>query len=370
MKKFQGLAAAVGAAALILGLVGCNNSETPNYIPQESGLTELTPLAELDVLENPREYRGPSTAILPSVQVQQLVEAGEPQLPVTVVSKDRDGDREVTVTDSSRVIAISMTGNLAGLIYGLGMQDRLVGRDVSTNFPGTEDLPLVTRAGHSIEIESVLELEPTLVITDGSVGPLDVVLQLRDAGVPLVFVERDASFEGTYRVAEQIGVALGVPDAGKALAEVLREQVDTKIAEIATITPQDSEKRLRVAFLYIRGQANVYYLFGAESGIDTLLDAVGAIDVATEHDWVGMRPMTDEAIIEINPDLILLMTDGLSSVGGIDGLLTTLPALQMTTAGVNKRFVDMADTVVLSFGPRSAAVIDALARAFYAPESL
>src|SRR5690606_10602398 len=129
---------------------------------------------------------------------------------------------------------------------------------------------------------------------------------------------------------EQIGAALGVPDAGQALADTLRNQVESKIAEIAAIAPQDPEKKLRVAFLYIRGQANVYYLFGAESGVDTLLDAVGAIDVATEHNWVGMRPMTDEAIVEINPDLILLMTDGLASVGGPNGLLETLPALQMT----------------------------------------
>jgi iron complex transport system substrate-binding protein len=61
------------------------------------------------------------------------------------------------------------------------------------------------------------------------------------------------------------------------------------------------------------------------------------------------------------------MTDGLASVGGVDGLLESKPAIGLTTAGENRRFVDMADGQVLGFGPRTAAVLDALARAIYAP---
>jgi iron complex transport system substrate-binding protein len=82
-----------------------------------------------------------------------------------------------------------------------------------------------------------------------------------------------------------------------------------------------------------------------------------------------MQPMTDEAIIAANPDLILVMTDGIESAGGIDELLRAKPAIALTSAGQNRRFVDMADGDILSFGPRSAAVLDALARAIYAPAS-
>ena len=64
---------------------------------------------------------------------------------------------------------------------------------------------------------------------------------------------------------------------------------------------------------------------------------------------------------------ILVMTDGIESAGGIDGLLQAKPAIALTAAGQNRRFVDMADGDILSFGPRSASVLDALARAVYAP---
>lgn len=91
--------------------------------------------------------------------------------------------------------------------------------------------------------------------------------------------------------------------------------------------------------------------------------------MAKEIDWNGMKPMTDEAIVAAKPDLILVMTDGLKSAGGIDGLLKTKPAIALTPAGQHRRFVDMADGDILSFGPRSAQILDALARAVYAPGS-
>lgn len=67
------------------------------------------------------------------------------------------------------------------------------------------------------------------------------------------------------------------------------------------------------------------------------------------------------------PDVLVMMTDGLASVGGIDGLIERIPALGQTPAGQHRRVIDMADTEILSFGPRSAQIIRALARALYAP---
>jgi iron complex transport system substrate-binding protein len=205
------------------------------------------------------------------------------------------------------------------------------------------------------------------VITDGTIGPRDVLEQLRTAGVDVVFVENDSTFHGAAELARQVGAALGVPETGAALATQITADVAAKIAEIAGIAPADPADRVRVIFLYLRGGSGITYLFGSESGADVLIDALAGVDVATEVGWTGMRPVTDEALIAADPDLILVMTDGLASVGGVDGLLEAKPALALTGAGEHRRVVDMADGDILSFGPRSAAVLDALARAIYAP---
>ena len=61
------------------------------------------------------------------------------------------------------------------------------------------------------------------------------------------------------------------------------------------------------------------------------------------------------------------MSEGLASVGGVEKLIEAKPALGLTRAGINRRFVDMADAQVLSFGPRTPEIMDALARAIYSP---
>jgi iron complex transport system substrate-binding protein len=191
---------------------------------------------------------------------------------------------------------------------------------------------------------------------------------MRDAGIPVVIVDAQRSIDGNGALIRSIAAALGVPEAGEALAQRTDREVDEAKAAIAALAPADPADRLRVAFLYVRGQAGVYYLFGRGSGVETLIEALGAVDVASEIGWEGMQPVTDEGLVAAAPDVILMMTAGLESVGGVDGLLERLPAVAQTPAGTNRRVVDMDDHELLAFGPATAAVLDALARAVYAPE--
>jgi iron complex transport system substrate-binding protein len=282
-----------------------------------------------------------------------------------VTSRDLGGDVEQVVTSTDRILPMDISGSIAATVFGLGFGDRVVGRDVSTTFEEAAELPVITSGGHTVNSEAVIALRPDVVITDGTIGPIDVVLQLRDAGIPVVFVDTEPTVEGVGELARQVAHALGADAAGDELASRLVTGIESKVDEIAAILP--SAPPLRMMFLYLRGGSGIYYLFGAESGAGELIEALGGVDVATELGFDGMRPMTDEALVAANPDLILVMTGGLASAGGVDGLLEAKPAVALTAAGERRRFVDMSDGDVLSFGPRTADVLDALARAVYAP---
>ena len=336
--------AAIAAVAL---LAGCS---APAVTPVSTPQVSTEPLGQLTLAADPRTVVGPSTAVLPDQTI-------EPISPPAVPSG---------IGADPRVLGLDIAGSIAATVAGLGLVDLLVGRDVSTTFPGTEDLPVVTSGGHTIGAEAVLAVRPTLVITDGTTGPRDVVEQLGDAGVAVVVVDNTPSFEGAAQLARDVAATLGDPAAGERLAAAITQQVEATIAEIAAIAPTNPADRVRILFLYLRGGAGIYYLFGEESGADVLIRGLSGVDVAAEVGWDGMKPMTDEALIAANPDLVLVMSDGLASAGGVDGLLVSKPALALTGAGQHRRFVDMADAVVLGFGPRSAAVLDALARAVYA----
>lgn len=366
-RRIAAAVAAVLAGALIL--TGCQTGN-PHGDHDASAAVSLPPLSELEPIADPTSWEGPSTAVVGAPSIEPVSDHPEQQLPATVTSRDGTGDTEVTIEDTSRLLALSLTGTLAELVHAYGLADSLVGRDISTNLPGYDDLPVVTKQGHSIDAEGVLALSPTLILTDGSIGPTDVVLQLRDAGIQVVTVSRAKDPETTYALAREVAAALGVDSLADELIDGLQRAIAEKEAEIARLVPSDPALRPRVAFLYVRGTAGVYYLFGEGSGIDSMIESLGAVDVAKEIGWVGEKPMTDEALVALNPDILLVMTKGLESAGGVDGLIEAQPSIALTTAGEHRRIIDIEDTIIFAGGTRIPDVLDGLARAIYAPDSL
>ncbi|SDD54993.1 iron complex transport system substrate-binding protein [Sanguibacter gelidistatuariae] len=361
LRAARALAAALALTLALTACQGATGSTGPEKAPDGGPqLADVTPVTD------PKALVGGSTALLTDATISTPATPPHPTLPVTLT--DMQGT-EVTVTDTSRILALDVYGSTTRIVYELGLGANLVGRDASSSFPEVAGLPLVTQSGHDLNAEAILALAPTLIITDTSLGPWDVVLQMRDAGIAVVVVDSERSLANTGSLINEVATAVGLPAEGAALAERVTTQIDAKVAQIAAVAPVAAADKLRIVFLYVRGQAGVYYMFGTDSGADSLVKALGGIDVATEIGWSGMRPVSDEGLISAQPDVVLVMSDGLDSAGGVDGLLESIPALAQTPAGERRRIVDMDDSEILSFGPGTAGVLDALAVALYAPQN-
>ncbi|MDR2254335.1 MAG: ABC transporter substrate-binding protein [Bifidobacteriaceae bacterium] len=354
----------IAAWAALAALAGCLLGACGGAEGEERGGTASFDLSAVSA--DPQAYEGPSTATVADSAITPITDAPNPELPATVV--DAQGS-EVTVTDVSRILALDIYGTTSRIVFSLGLGPNVVGRDTSSAFPEIKDLPRVTPSGNTLSAEAILELAPSVIITDTSLGPWDVLLQIREAGVPVVVVDSHRSIESNPTLIQQVADALGVSADGARLAQRTSEEVAAATQTIAQAAPADDAKKLRMMFLYLRGSAGVYYVFGADSGVDSLITALGGVDVATEVGWVGMQPVTDEGLVSMNPDLILVMTRGIESVGGVDGLLERFPAVAATPAGAKRRVVDMDDSQMLAFGPSTPAVLTALAQAIYAPGS-
>jgi iron complex transport system substrate-binding protein len=278
-----------------------------------------------------------------------------PQLPVTVDSAD---GRSVEVTDVSRIIAVNLSGSLAEIVFTLGLGDNVVGRDISTTFDAAEHLPVVTNA-HDLSAEGILELDPTVVLVDDSIGPEQVLDQLRATGIPVVVVPEAWSIEEAYPRMAAVAAALGVPDIGAKLIE----RTKAEIADALETAPEGESPT--IAFLYVRGTAGVYLMAGDGAGPDDLIEAIGGVDAGTAVGLEKFRPITSEGLVSAAPDVLLLMEDGLESVGGVDGLVD-IPGIAQTPAAQNRRVVAMDDGSLLSFGPRTGQVVRELARRVYA----
>lgn len=334
---------------LVAGCTGPAGTNTP-----ESTRPPLEQLAPKD----PRQKSGPSTATVADPDVVPISDAVVPNLPATVT--DAQGT-DVTVTSVDRILAFDRYGTLGATVFGLGLGDRMAGRDISTGFPAAARLPLITANGHELDAEAIKRLRPTVVLTDTSLGPWDVVQRLRDSGVPVVVTDSRRAVNNVATLIHQVADALGVPEEGRKLAGRTNLEIEkTKIA--AQKLSDDSEPR--IVFLYLRGGEGVHQILGEGTGADELITAVGGVDAASETGLRGAVPIDPEALAKAAPDVILVMSGGLRSVGGVEGL-EAVPGVARTPAWQKRRVVDMDDHQVLSFGPLTASVIDGLARALY-----
>lgn len=276
----------------------------------------------------------------------------KPQLPVTVTGSD---GVKVTVTDASRIV--TLRSSISEAVYSLGLGGSVVGRDVSTTFDEAADVPIVTD-GHEIAVEALLSLDPTLVLVDTDTGPPERIKQLRDIGVPVVVFEPVVKIEDIGEHLRLVAQAVGLPERGDELAE----KVDGQLAAATQGLVEADQPR--VAFLYLRGNAGVYLLGGPGSGADSMIEAAGGIDVGTDMKLSrAFTPLTAEALVTAAPDVLLLTTTGLESVGGIDGLIAT-PGVAQTPAGRTRTVITIDDGLLYSFGVRTPKAIEVLAKQF------
>ncbi|QYM77031.1 hemin ABC transporter substrate-binding protein [Leucobacter luti] len=343
------------AAVLVVALSGCGLIVGDGPSVADAGQVSA---------ESPRSITGHDTAVLASGDIEAITEDPQPQLPVEFTGLD---DVSVTVTDTSRILALDGTGSLASIVFGLGFGPNVVGRDLTTGFDSAKDLPLVM-TNHTLNAESILELNPTLVLTDYSVGPYDVQMQIRNAGIPVIFFNPADDMESIPRLIGDVATALGVPDLGAQYVADFERRLDDTLARIKAVVPQAEEDKVRMVFLYMRGRAGVYHLFGnnpdgTRGAAGVIIETLGGIDVAGEEDWVS-GALTAEGLMRLEPDLYLMLTLGLESVGGVEGLMT-IPGLPLTLAGERQRVVDMSDYEMFTWGPRTPEVLTALAESIY-----
>lgn len=326
---------------------------------QTAPATEASPAKP--ALPDPRSLTG--LTVVPDIADPQPLSGSYPQkLPVTLTDFENN---TVTVTDTSRILALDLSGTLSRTVIALGHGDKLVGRTVSSTETQLASLPVVTENGHTLNVEAVLSLKPTVVVADRTVGPPEALDQIRAAGIPVVLVDPKRGINQNTPLIKSVANALGIPSAGEALAKRTQEETDAALAQIKTWAP---EKPLEATFLYVRGTGGVFFILGSDEGATELIRSVGAKDLATTNGLTGVTPANAEALVALNPEVIFTMSDGLESTDGLAGLMAR-PGVLETRAGKSQRVIAIPDGLSLSFGPQTGETLLAIAKALYGVEA-
>jgi iron complex transport system substrate-binding protein len=276
-------------------------------------------------------------------------------LPVTLPVTLRDSSgRDVTVSSIERIVPVD--GDLAEIVFALGLGDHVVATDLSATYPPEADALPQIGYQRALSAEPIAALEPTVVLATDLAGPVETLDQLRALGIPVVVIEREPTLDGPGNKIRAVAGALGISGRGDELAR----STDADIARAAEAGLGAAPAlRPRVLVLYLRGE-QVQLVMGAGTGVDALLPAVGAVDVAAELGVIDTEQLTAEALVLAAPDALVVTDTGLESVGGIDGLLS-IPGIAQTPAGATRRVLAYDDQLLLGGGPRTGELIRQLA---------
>lgn len=246
---------------------------------------------------------------------------------------------ETPVEKAEGLKIVSLNGAVTEIVAALGHEKEIVGVDVTSTYPETVKTT-AKDLGHvrSITIESIVALKPTVIIgTDKDMSP-ELAEKIKAAGIEAHILTQDFSPEGTKKLIADVAGIIKNTDF-----KALTDKIDADLAKVQPIA-----KAPKVLFIYARG-AGTLMVAGKNTPVEKTIALAGGQNAITEFD--DFKPLTPESLIKGNPDVILLFTTGLQSLGGVDGLLK-IQGVDKTNAGKNKKIIALDGALISGFGPR------------------
>lgn len=250
---------------------------------------------------------------------------------------------ETLTNDDAPARIVTVGGSATEIVYALGAGERLVGVDTSSIYP--EAATRLPQVGYqrTLSAEGVLSLKPTLVIILPEAGPPAAIQQLENAGVRVLRVSNESTIDGTKAKIREIAEALNLQLKGEELIKKLENDLAEAEKQVSA-----QKTKPRVMFIYARG-AGVVNVGGRNTPGDAMIKLAGGENAVTEVS--EYKPLTPEAMVAAQPDVILLPARALNPLGGIEGVLQ-LPGVSETPAGKNQKIVTLDDMLLLGFTPR------------------
>jgi iron complex transport system substrate-binding protein len=257
-----------------------------------------------------------------------------------------------SIAKAHRIVAIG--GSITEIVYALGAGDKLVARDTTSVYP-PEALRLPD-VGYMRQLspEGVLSVDPDAVLALEGSGPQEAIDVLEKASVPFLLVPEKFSCEGILEKIRLVGEAVGKEAEADKLAAKIGSQIDTAEAGL----PKTGKKRV---LFVLSLQGGRVLASGSGTAADGIIAMAGGVNAVSGYH--GYKQLTDEAIIEAKPDVILMMDH--AGPSPTDDAILAEPAIAATPAGKTKRLIRMDGAYLLGFGPRTALAIRDLSAALY-----
>ena len=259
-------------------------------------------------------------------------------------------DTSFTVTDmTGREItfekpvekAVALTASDCEIIFALGAEEVLVGRGEYCDYPPeVTDIPSV-QSGYDTNIEQIIALEPEVLFMATMAQTQEQVEQLEKAGIKVV-VSDAQDIAGTYTAIAMIGQILGKNEEAEQIIDAMKNAFE-EIAE----NKLDGEKTI-----YFEVSPLQWGLYTAGTGtfMNEVAEMMGLKNCFS--DVAGWAPISEEQVLERNPDYILTITMYFGEGPTPEEEITARPGWEYVTAVKNGDILNLVNNELSRPAPR------------------
>lgn len=253
---------------------------------------------------------------------------------------------------------LTVGASISEIVCALGMESSIVGVDISSNYPSS--LKTLPQVGYfrNLSIEGLLSLKPDMVILTQEAGPPQVIEQIKRINIPVHILSNQWGFFGLKKNIFLLGDILGrnrqANDLNERISHEWREQM-LLIQQSKKEQERKGYSPLRPMFLmaHVPGRLMVA---GRQTAANTLFQIMG---LNNPFQFEGYKPLSAEAALIANPQVILTTDQGLRTLGGEDALWR-LRGISESIAAKNRQVISMDASYLLSFGPRLPILVKEL----------
>ncbi|MER3464334.1 MAG: ABC transporter substrate-binding protein [Chitinophagaceae bacterium] len=248
-------------------------------------------------------------------------------------SCDRYWNKKIDGTKDIRIVCLSK--HLTEMVFALGKGHNLVGVDLSSTYPDSDKLIKTVGYHRSLSAESIISLNPDLVIHSNDIGPDNVLPQITKAGLHVKAFGGANTIDSAHLLLKELGKFFGKEKK----ADSIITQMDAGIALAAdTLKAYNIHDSLRVMIIHFGLRNNNYFVMSGRNGVGDkmirLADATSAL-----YNGKSGRELSPEAVALANPDVIIATDYGYDKMGSMDKFISNVPGVALTNAGKNKRVI-------------------------------
>jgi iron complex transport system substrate-binding protein len=233
--------------------------------------------------------------------------------------------------------------------------------DLSSTYPDSAKLLKMVGYHRALSAESIISMNPDLVIHSNDIGPESVLPQLQKVGLNIHAFGGANTIDSAKLLLKELGVYFNASQ--KADSIIQNMDADIKMAA-DSLNALHLTSKPKVMIIHFGRASNIYFVMSGRKGVgDKMIELAGG-EVA-HYDAKGAKQLSAEAIAEANPDIIIATDFGYDQMGSMEKFITDVPGVALTNAGKNKKIVRFEEHDLVYFGPRTGKNILSLMKGLH-----